>query len=76
MEEQSVKWYYGVPAVLGALFLLGPFAFPLLWKSPAFNRFWKIILTSLITAATIAMLISTWQLVQIILREFSAFNVP
>lgn len=35
-----------------ALILLGPFAFPVLWKSPHFNSFWKIVLTLAFTALT------------------------
>jgi hypothetical protein len=35
------------------LFVLGPLAFPLLWRSHRFTFTWKCILTVLVTAATI-----------------------
>ncbi len=63
------KWYYGVPAVAAWLLLLGPFAFPFLWKSPSFNLFWKIALTILVTALTVYMLLGTMKIVEYVLRE-------
>ncbi|PIS29487.1 hypothetical protein COT42_05175 [Candidatus Saganbacteria bacterium CG08_land_8_20_14_0_20_45_16] len=53
MSNQD-KWYYSVPGVLVLLFfVLGPLALPLLYKSPKFNQATKIILTSLVLAATL-----------------------
>ncbi|MBN3033635.1 MAG: hypothetical protein JW873_06030 [Candidatus Saganbacteria bacterium] len=47
----SVKWYHRPPVVLALLFVvLGPFALPLLYQSPAFNRTWKFILTIAVLA--------------------------
>ncbi len=56
MMPGKPKWYYGPAPVFLGLFLLGPFAFPLLWKSPQFNLFWKILLTFLVAAATLWMI--------------------
>jgi hypothetical protein len=56
-------------AVWGALLLLGPFAFPLLWKSPAFNRFWKIALTVVFTALTVYLLWGTGEIIKYVLKE-------
>ena len=67
--EKSSKWYHGILVVLIALFALGPFAFPLLWKSPNFSSLMKIIITVLVTAATIAMIGGTWTLVQMVIDE-------
>ena len=60
-KENPQKWYYGVGAVLFSLFLLGPLGFPLLWKSPRFNLFWKITLTVIFLAATYYACAVTWQ---------------
>lgn len=47
----SVKWYYRVGVVLLLLFgVLGPFALPLLWKSPRFPWGLKLALTLLVMA--------------------------
>jgi len=36
------------------LFILGPFAFPMLWRSRRFSRGWKIALTLIVTVITVA----------------------
>jgi hypothetical protein len=63
------RWYLSVPSVLTALVLLGPLAFPLLWKSPAFTKFWKIFLTAAFAAATVSMLWGTGKIVEYALGE-------
>ena len=68
------KWYYSIPSVIFSLILLGPFAFPLLWKSPAFNWFWKILITAVVCVATYFMLAGTVKIVQYVLHEFSAMQ--
>jgi hypothetical protein len=71
----KVRWYLSVPSVLAALVLLGPFVFPLLWKSPSFNLFWKIFLTIAVTAATAAMLAGSWKIVEYALREMKSLQL-
>ncbi len=63
-------WYLGVPSVIAALLLLGPLAFPLLWKSPKFNSFWKIFLTVAIIAMTLYMIAGTAKMVEYVMQEF------
>ncbi len=55
-NSSGSKWYYGLVPVFLGLILMGPFAFPLLWKSPQFNLFWKVLLTFLVAAATLWMI--------------------
>lgn len=69
MSDESSKWYYGVPAVLLGLILLGPFAFPILWKSPRFNMAWKIILTAAVTLLTVYMIAGTVKIAEYTVRE-------
>ena len=48
MDEgrETAEWYHKPWEVLVFLFLVfGPFALPLLWKSPKFNKFWKALLS-------------------------------
>ena len=68
------KWYHGITVVLLALVLLGPLAYPLLWKSPRFSRTWKILLTLIVTLATLYLLWASWELVVWILREFKSLS--
>ena len=45
-EDEKIKWYLRpVSVVLLLFFVLGPFALPLLYKSPKFNKTLKVILT-------------------------------
>ena len=78
MDSKS-KWYHSVPAVIVGLLLLGPFGFSLLWKSPSFNFFWKIVLTVLVLVMTYYMMAGTAQVVEYLLHEMqdlkSAMNV-
>jgi hypothetical protein len=51
--------------ILPLLFLvLGPFAFPLLWRSRQFTLFWKVFLTVLVTGLTVFLLWSAWVVTQ------------
>jgi len=57
-----MKWYYRPWVVLLLLFLvLGPFGLPLVYKSPAFNRPWKIFLTVLTLAYTLYFVAVTFE---------------
>lgn len=48
-ESPKSKWYHNLWFILVMLFfVLGPFALPLLWKSPSLPKPVKIILTLLV----------------------------
>lgn len=51
--KAQVKWYLKPVAVIVAILVAGPFAIPLIWLSPAFNKWWKIILTVAVIAVTV-----------------------
>lgn len=69
------KWYFKWWTVIAALLVLGPFAFPLLWKSKDFNLFWKWVLTIVISVMTVALLWSTWKIVQIVIEQYRSFGL-
>ena len=49
--SDPLKWYYRPVWVVVLLFVvLGPFGLPYLWKSPAFSRAMKMVLTVLVVA--------------------------
>jgi hypothetical protein len=48
-----MKWYYKPASVIIAILCVGPFALPLLWFSPAFNKFYKISISIITILATI-----------------------
>lgn len=52
-EKEKVKWYLRpVSVILLMFFVLGPFALPLLYKSPKFSKTSKIVLTIIIVIYT------------------------
>ncbi len=62
-ETSRPKWYFRPFAIILLLFfVLGPFGLPFLFKSPAFNKTWKIILTAAVIVYTVYLLIVTIRL--------------
>ena len=53
MSEAQEKWYHHIWFVVMMLIVAGPFAFPLLWKSPKLSRGAKWALTLLFTILTL-----------------------
>jgi len=52
-EDRKIKWYLRpISVVLLLFFILGPFALPLLYKSPKFSKPLKIILTIVVIIYT------------------------
>jgi len=52
-EDGEVKWYLRpISVILLLFFVLGPFALPLLYKSPKFNKTLKVILTIVVIIYT------------------------
>jgi len=71
-EKENIKWYLRPAAVIPLLFLvLGPFGLPLLYKSPAFTRKWKMILTSLMIIYTVYLVIATVEILRDIYRSYA-----
>jgi hypothetical protein len=54
--------------------VLGPLAFPLLWRSRAFSPLWKIILTIVVTGLTIIIFWEFWYYTQKLLEPLTDFN--
>ena len=40
--------------------VLGPLALPMLWRSPQFPRFWKVVLTVLVAVVTVFIVWACW----------------
>jgi hypothetical protein len=60
-----VKWYYNVWFVLFLLlFVLGPFALPLVWKNPRFSSTVKLLLTVLAVGYTVVLFVMTARMIQ------------
>ncbi|MBN1353589.1 MAG: hypothetical protein JW994_02825 [Candidatus Omnitrophica bacterium] len=70
-KNAPVKWYLKPLAVIIALFLMGPFALPLLWKSRGFGKISKIILTLVILVSTIYIVKSSVKLYNTMLEDIN-----
>ena len=73
--EKSGRWYHSVPAVIGAILLLGPFAFPLLWKSPRFSLFWKWVVPIVTLILTVALIFGTWKTVEFFIAQMKSLGL-
>ncbi len=73
-NPKKIAWYYSPWFVLFMiLFVLGPFALPLLYKSPRFSRGWKIFWTLFVLAIgylTVVGTIKTYQALKPIYESF------
>lgn len=49
----SIKWYLKPVAIIVAILAVGPFAIPVIWISPAFKRWQKIVITILLLLLTL-----------------------
>ena len=71
-DASDRKWYHAVWFVLAMLFfVLGPFGLPLLWKSSAFPRWAKIVLTVAVLAYTAWLVLATLAVVKTLLGSYS-----
>ncbi|MGA2468697.1 MAG: hypothetical protein ABSH06_30700 [Thermodesulfobacteriota bacterium] len=62
-KEVKVKWYLNpVIVVLLLFFVLEPFALPLLYKSPKFNKTSKTILTIVVIAYTLFLIFASLEI--------------
>lgn len=53
LSGQPLDWYYRVHYVVAMLFLVGPLALPLLWRSPYFSRLARWGWTALVIGAVL-----------------------
>ena len=60
----SIKWYLKPVAIVVAILAVGPFAIPLVWMSPAFNKWQKIAITALLILLTIWLVRTSVNLVE------------
>lgn len=68
-DDPSLPWYYRPAGVaLLALFVLGPLALPLVWRTPAWGPRGRWIASTLIVAYTVVLGWQVWVAAQIALR--------
>ncbi|RPJ10885.1 MAG: hypothetical protein EHM36_02575 [Deltaproteobacteria bacterium] len=69
-EDKKVKWYLRPGSVLVSLFfVLGPFGLPLLYRSPAFSRKLKVLLTVIVVVYTFYLVFVSLEIAREIYRR-------
>ncbi len=69
-EDEHIRWYLRPVIVLLLLFIvLGPFALPLLYKSPQFNKTLKILLTVVVVIYTLYLVFVSLEIGREVYRE-------
>ena len=68
-KDLRIKWHLKPLAVIAAILLLGPFALPLVWLSPAFKKSHKIIITIIIALLTVWLVIASVRLYSIVFER-------
>ena len=67
---EAIPWYYKPVAIaLLTIFVLGPLALPLVWRTPAFSPRGKSIATLLILGYTVLLCWEVWVTVQLVLAQ-------
>lgn len=75
MSDEPVKWYYRPwVVVLLILFVLGAFGIPLVVKSPAISKNWKIILIILSIIYTLYLIVVTVQTTVTVTDQLLSFT--
>lgn len=65
----KIKWFFRPAVVIVAILFAGPFALPLLWRSPAFKKTHKIFITALVAILTIWLIKASVELYNILLER-------
>ena len=74
-KEEKVKWYLRpIGVVLLLFFVLGPFALPLLYKSPKFSKTLKIVLTIVVMIYTSYLIIATVEIARNLYIKMEEFQ--
>ena len=71
-DENKVKWYLRPLVIFIILIAAGPFALGLVWKSPSFKKWHKIVITVLVLVLTLWLIKSSFELYQLLLKELKS----
>jgi len=68
-KKAPIKWYQRPSVVIIAILMAGPFALPLVWKSPAFTKGAKIAISVLIIALTIWLVKASVDIYNVLMKQ-------
>jgi len=67
--KKTIKWYYRPAMVIVAILVLGPFALPIVWMSPALKRWQKAVLFIVTLAITAWLIKATADIFQSVSKQ-------
>ena len=73
-DNTKIKWYLKPVAIVVAILIAGPFAIPMVWVTPAFKKWHKIVITILLILLTIWMIqgvVAAYKLILANMRQLS-----
>ena len=73
--KPKTKWYYSTSAIVIGLVVIGPFALPLVWKSPKYKVITKVIITIVVIAVTIWLCYLVGHMYQRLIKEVNALGL-
>lgn len=73
-HTSKTKWYFSTLVIVIALVSVGPFALPLVWLHPLYNRVTKIILTIIIIGFSIWLFIITKDLYVTLMQQIKLIS--
>lgn len=68
-SKKAMKWYLRPASIVIAILVVGPFALPLVWMSPAFNKWAKVLITAGLIILTIWAIKASADLIQLIFKQ-------
>ena len=70
-----MKWIYKPVSIVIAILVIGPFALPLVWMSPALKRWHKAAITVLLLAVTMWLVTASAKIYSEFLKELNELRV-
>lgn len=69
-----MKWYLKPISIIIAILIIGPFALPLVWMSPAFKKWHKIVITIGLILMTIWLIQTSVSICQSFIAEMKSLQ--
>ena len=73
-NECRDKWYFNPLVIFIIILAAGPFALPLVWRSPSFKKWQKITITLALIILTMWLIKISVELYQILLKELNSIS--
>jgi len=70
----EIRWYYRIWFIVLAILVAGPFAIPLIWKSPSIGNRTKIVIIILVLALTIWLVAVSADLAMKLLKQVQSLQ--